>query len=92
MYHVGITLYHEFLLTLPMKCTALLALHSNAIYQTLRSLRPVTPSQMMSMLPGFNSDIMPQGNDKASQQQLRRFITIIGEYRMYPQVACIPRV
>ncbi len=33
---------------------------------------------MMSMLPGFNSDIMPQNNDKQSQQNLRKFITIIG--------------
>jgi len=29
------------------------------------------------MLPGFSSDTMPQGNDKASQMMLRRFITII---------------
>jgi len=45
------------------------------MFDSVLELGPM--SQMMSMLPGFNSDIMPQGNDKASQQQLRRFITII---------------
>ncbi len=33
--------------------------------------------QMMSMLPGFNSEMMPQGNDKNQQMMLRRYITII---------------
>lgn len=33
--------------------------------------------QMMSMIPGFNSDMMPKGNDKASQMVIKRFITII---------------
>jgi signal recognition particle subunit SRP54 len=31
----------------------------------------------MGMLPGFNSDMMPQGNDKASQVMIKRYITII---------------
>lgn len=33
--------------------------------------------QMMGMLPGFNSDMLPKGNDKASQMVIKRFITII---------------
>ncbi|KAJ9507604.1 hypothetical protein QJQ45_019210 [Haematococcus lacustris] len=33
--------------------------------------------QMMSMLPGFNSEMMPAGNDKANSVQIKRFITII---------------
>lgn len=33
--------------------------------------------QMMSMLPGFNSDLLPKGNDKQSQMMIRRYITII---------------
>jgi hypothetical protein len=32
---------------------------------------------MMGMLPGFNSDMLPQGNDKASQVMIKRYITII---------------
>ena len=32
---------------------------------------------MMSMLPGFNSDTLPKGNDKASQVMIKRYITII---------------
>ncbi len=32
---------------------------------------------MMSMLPGFNSDLLPKGNDKQSQMMIRRYITII---------------
>jgi hypothetical protein len=34
-------------------------------------------SQMMQMLPGFGAAGMPQGNDKASQLAIKRFITII---------------
>lgn len=32
---------------------------------------------MMSMLPGFNSELMPKGNDKQNQMMIRRYITII---------------
>jgi signal recognition particle subunit SRP54 len=32
---------------------------------------------MMSMIPGFNSDLLPQGNDKNSQLMIKRYITII---------------
>ena len=32
---------------------------------------------MMSMLPGFNSEMMPQGNDKTSQMVIKKYITII---------------
>ncbi len=32
---------------------------------------------MMGMLPGFSSDMMPQGNDKNSQLMIKRYITII---------------
>lgn len=33
--------------------------------------------QMFSMLPGFNSELMPQANDKAGQMMMKRYITII---------------
>lgn len=33
--------------------------------------------QMMSMLPGFNGDLLPKGNDQAGQMVMKRFITII---------------
>eukprot|EP00197_Chlamydomonas_leiostraca_P013012 CAMPEP_0202865184 /NCGR_PEP_ID=MMETSP1391-20130828/5319_1 /ASSEMBLY_ACC=CAM_ASM_000867 /TAXON_ID=1034604 /ORGANISM="Chlamydomonas leiostraca, Strain SAG 11-49" /LENGTH=499 /DNA_ID=CAMNT_0049544989 /DNA_START=206 /DNA_END=1702 /DNA_ORIENTATION=+ len=45
------------------------------MFESVLELGPM--SQMMSMLPGFNTDLLPKGNDKASQMVIKRFITII---------------
>mmetsp|Transcript_3620 Transcript_3620/g.7845 ORF Transcript_3620/g.7845 Transcript_3620/m.7845 type:complete len:471 (+) Transcript_3620:271-1683(+) len=45
------------------------------MFESVLELGPM--SQMMSMLPGFNSDLLPKGNDKASQLMIKRYITII---------------
>ncbi|KAG2436546.1 hypothetical protein HYH02_011483 [Chlamydomonas schloesseri] len=45
------------------------------MFESVLELGPM--SQMMSMLPGFNSELMPKGNDKQNQMMIRRYITII---------------
>mmetsp|Transcript_3182 Transcript_3182/g.5456 ORF Transcript_3182/g.5456 Transcript_3182/m.5456 type:complete len:506 (+) Transcript_3182:110-1627(+) len=45
------------------------------MFESVMELGPM--SQMMSMLPGFNSDSLPKGNDKQGQLVIKRFITII---------------
>lgn len=45
------------------------------MFDSVLQLGPM--SQMMSMLPGFNSELLPKGNDKASQVMIKRYITII---------------
>ncbi|KAL6760898.1 subunit of the signal recognition particle [Haematococcus lacustris] len=45
------------------------------MFESVLEMGPM--SQMMSMLPGFNSEMMPAGNDKANSVQIKRFITII---------------
>ncbi|GAX73630.1 hypothetical protein CEUSTIGMA_g1081.t1 [Chlamydomonas eustigma] len=45
------------------------------MFESVLEMGPM--SQMMSMIPGFNSDLLPQGNDKNSQLMIKRYITII---------------
>lgn len=45
------------------------------VFESFLNMGPV--SQVMAMLPGFNSDMLPKGNDKHSQVMVKRYITII---------------
>ncbi|MEW5318017.1 MAG: hypothetical protein WDW38_009271 [Sanguina aurantia] len=45
------------------------------MFESVLEMGPM--SQMMAMIPGFNSSMMPQGNDSNSQMMIKRYITII---------------
>eukprot|EP00879_Flechtneria_rotunda_P006329 GHRR01006652.1.p1 GENE.GHRR01006652.1~~GHRR01006652.1.p1 ORF type:complete len:520 (+),score=205.24 GHRR01006652.1:452-2011(+) len=45
------------------------------VFESFLNMGPL--SQVMAMIPGFDAKFMPQGNDKASQVMVKRYITII---------------
>ncbi|KAF0925273.1 hypothetical protein E2562_015981 [Oryza meyeriana var. granulata] len=47
-------------------------------YELLQNLINMGPiGQVLSMLPGFSSELMPKGHDKESQAKIKRYMTIM---------------
>ncbi|KAG6547007.1 hypothetical protein Mapa_011624 [Marchantia paleacea] len=44
-------------------------------FQNIQNMGPL--SQVMSMIPGFSSELMPQGREKESQAKIKKFMTMM---------------
>uniref|UniRef100_A0A0E0DTQ2 Signal recognition particle 54 kDa protein n=1 Tax=Oryza meridionalis TaxID=40149 RepID=A0A0E0DTQ2_9ORYZ len=45
------------------------------LFQNLLNMGPI--GQVLSMIPGFRSELMPKGHDKESQAKIKRYMTIM---------------
>ena len=62
-------------LPLPLWSRPLLAVYHECIMADVA--RPLPAPQVMSMIPGFTQELMPQGREKESTARLKKFMTIM---------------